>query len=63
MEQKSCFESAKPSAIRALLDDLNGRDPGQLLRWASEEHGERAAVVTSFQDTGCVMIDVPKKSE
>lgn len=30
----------------------------ELLRWAFEHHGDRVAIFTSFQDTGCVMIDM-----
>jgi phosphoadenylyl-sulfate reductase (thioredoxin) len=58
MEPKSPFESVKPSEISSLLDDLNNLEPGELLRWGYEEHGDRAAVITSFQDTGCVTIDL-----
>jgi phosphoadenylyl-sulfate reductase (thioredoxin) len=54
----SHFETTKPSEIRALLDELNRRSPEELLRWAAEEHGDRAAIITSFQDTGCVTIDL-----
>ncbi len=43
---------------RDLLAELNAMDPEGLLRWAFENHGERAGIVTSFQDTGCVMIDM-----
>ena len=31
-------------------------------KWAFEEHGQRAAIVTSFQDTGCVMIDMAHRA-
>jgi phosphoadenosine phosphosulfate reductase len=32
--------------------------PGDLLAWAHEAYGGRAAIITSFQYTGCVMIDM-----
>lgn len=37
---------------------LNTLDAEQLLQWAWGEHGFRAAIFTSFQNTGCVMIDM-----
>jgi phosphoadenylyl-sulfate reductase (thioredoxin) len=40
------------------LERLETLPPGELLRWAYETHGDRAGIVTSFQDTGCVMIDI-----
>ncbi len=43
---------------RALVDALNEMGPEELLQWAYEQHGDRAGIVTSFQDTGCVMIDM-----
>ena len=41
-----------------LLEELNSMEPERLLRWAFERHGDRAGILTSFQDTGCVMIDM-----
>lgn len=41
-----------------LLDELESLSPPELLRWAYENYGDRAAIITSFQDTGCVMIDM-----
>ncbi len=40
------------------LDTLNELSAPELLRWAVEHHGPRAAIITSFQDTGCVMINL-----
>ncbi len=40
------------------LDALNAMAPEALLRWARDAHGERAGIVTSFQDTGSVMVDM-----
>lgn len=41
-----------------LYHALNAMTPGELFVWAKETHGNRAGIVTSFQDTGCVMIDM-----
>ena len=43
---------------RALVETLNEMSAEQLLQWAFEEYGGRAGIVTSFQNTGCVMIDM-----
>jgi phosphoadenosine phosphosulfate reductase len=40
------------------VDRLNEMQPEELLRWAWENHGKRAGIVTSFQNTGCVTIDM-----
>jgi len=45
-----------------LLARLNGMDAGALFAWALEAHGDRAAIITSFQDTGCAMIDIMSKA-
>ena len=45
-----------------LLDELEAMRPEDLLRWAAEEqYGARAGIVTSFQDTGTVIIDMASK--
>ena len=45
-----------------LLEALNRMDAQCLLEWGAEYHGDRAGIITSFQDTGCVMIDLAKKA-
>ncbi|GMW02852.1 MAG: phosphoadenosine phosphosulfate reductase [Candidatus Hydrogenedentota bacterium] len=45
----------------ALLDRLNAMEPEALLAWSHENFGERAAIITSFQNTGCVMIDMASR--
>lgn len=45
----------------SLLERLNAMDAAELFSWALETHGDRAAIITSFQDTGCVMIDLMAK--
>ena len=49
---------ATPDETR--LAEMNDMGPEQLLRWAAD-HGERAAIFTSFQNTGCVMIDMASR--
>lgn len=46
----------------ALLEKLNQMDAAELLAWGAEHHGERAGVITSFQDTGCVTIDIAHRA-
>jgi len=41
-----------------ILAVLNGLEAEKLLQWAFQYHGRRAAIFTSFQNTGCVMIDM-----
>lgn len=45
-----------------LLDELNKMSPEQMLAWAQSNHAGRAAIFSSFQDTGCVMVDMAAKS-
>lgn len=40
------------------LQALNAMEPRDLVAWAFSNHGERAAIITSFQTTGCVMINM-----
>jgi phosphoadenylyl-sulfate reductase (thioredoxin) len=40
------------------LNRLNSMTPEALLAWAQSAHGTRAGIVTSFQNTGCVLIDM-----
>lgn len=42
----------------SLMHELNAMAPEALFQWARDNHGARAGIVTSFQDTGCVMIDI-----
>ncbi len=44
-----------------LLDELNAMSAEDLLQWAWTNHGDRAGIITSFQDTGCVMIDMASR--
>ncbi len=47
---------------RTFLDTLNAMDAEELLHWAGEHHGAQAGIVTSFQNTGCVMIDMASRA-
>jgi len=40
------------------LQQLSSLGAEALLQWAAQQGGQRAAIVTSFQHTGCVMIDM-----
>jgi phosphoadenosine phosphosulfate reductase len=42
----------------ATIEELNTLDPEDLLAWTHAVHGNRAGVITSFQNTGLVMIDM-----
>lgn len=44
-----------------LLDELEAMSPEDLLRWSAEQHGSRAGIITSLQDTGTVIIDMASK--
>ncbi len=54
----SPFDNWSDETCRSLLGRLEAMGPEELLRWAVSEHGDRAAIMTSFQNTGCVMIDM-----
>lgn len=40
------------------LEQLNGMTPEELLSWAATNYSNRAGIFTSFQDTGCALIDM-----
>ncbi len=44
------------------LESLNDMPPEALLSWALRVYGDRAGIVTSFQDTGCVMVDMMSRA-
>lgn len=43
------------------LGNVSALDPEALLRWADTNYGNRAAIITSFQNTGCVIIDMARR--
>jgi phosphoadenylyl-sulfate reductase (thioredoxin) len=47
-----------PVAEALNLEQLKALSPEELLGWAYREKGPRTAIMTSFQKTGCVMIDM-----
>ena len=50
------------TADKSLHQSLNAMRPEELFAWALAEHGARAGIVTSFQDTGCVMINMMSRT-
>lgn len=44
-----------------LLDRLEAMSAEELLSWAETTHGDRAGIITSFQDTGTVMVDMSRR--
>lgn len=53
--------AAPPRFDAALVRRLETAPAEEVLRWALETHRERAAIVTSFQLTGTVMIDLASR--
>lgn len=57
-------DTQAPRAVTGVQPDtldyraLNAMEPEQLIAWALEHFGDRAGIVTSFQNTGCVMVDM-----
>lgn len=45
----------------ALLAELEAMPAEDLIRWAWDNFGDRVGIITSFQDTGCVMIDMASR--
>lgn len=43
---------------RPTVDEIDEMTPEEMLGWAHAAHGSRAAIITSFQNTGVVMIDM-----
>ena len=43
------------------LEELNTLDAHELLAYIQEVHGSRAGIITSFQNTGCVIIDIARQ--
>jgi phosphoadenosine phosphosulfate reductase len=46
---------------KELLGELESMSPEQLLAWSWKNYGARTAIFTSFQNTGCVMIDMSRR--
>jgi len=44
-----------------LLEFLEGLGPEEMLKWAYDTHGDRAAIQTSLQNTGCVQIEMASR--
>ncbi len=62
MEEHSTEIAEKPDLLASAdLDALNSAAPEALLEWA-HQYGKRAAIVTSFQKSGCIMIDMAHRA-
>jgi len=44
------------------LQTLSAMPPEALLSWALRVYGNRAGIITSFQDTGCAMVDMMSRA-
>jgi len=44
------------------LEQLESSTAEELLGWAFAEYGSRAGIITSFQDTGCAIIDMAQRA-
>jgi phosphoadenosine phosphosulfate reductase len=55
---RSATEVASSTLDQALVEHLDTLDAVSLLRWAAQRFPQRAAIVTSFQYSGCVLIDM-----
>lgn len=51
------FEAAKPEEIRKKSEEFESASLAEILRWCWEEFGARAAIGTSFQGAGLVVMD------
>src|SRR3954454_9945317 len=45
-------------AIGTAARELEGRSPAEILRWASQRHGDKLTFATGFGAEGCVIIDL-----
>jgi phosphoadenylyl-sulfate reductase (thioredoxin) len=52
---------AAPILSEDLVREINDYSPEELFSWALTHYGARAGIITSFQDTGCVMVDIMSK--
>jgi phosphoadenosine phosphosulfate reductase len=52
------LDEFSPAEVRATAERLEGEEPGVILRWCWERFGERAAIGTSFQGAGLVVMDI-----
>ncbi len=50
-------DSIHPQQVRELAEKFESSSLTEILRWAWENYGEKAAIGTSFQGAGLVMID------
>ena len=55
------MKKVKVTVDEVPLEKLEQYDPEDLLSWTWDNYGSRGAIFTSFQKTGCVMIDMTQK--
>lgn len=51
-----------PTETLQNLPEFEDLSPEELFRWARSEYGDRAGIITSFQKTGCAMIELMMQS-
>jgi phosphoadenosine phosphosulfate reductase len=56
------FDAAKPEEIRKKSEEFESASLGEILRWCWEGFGTRAAIGTSFQGAGLVVMDTAFRS-
>lgn len=56
-------EPLTPASVRALNQEFDGRRTEDVLTWAWERFGTRAAIGTSFQGAGLVMIHLARQNQ
>ena len=61
--QTALEETAIPTAVDGTtLETLEAMTSEALFSWALRVYGDRAGIVTSFQDTGCAMVDLAQRA-
>ena len=51
-------ETIESIHIGTAARELEGRSPAEILRWASQQHGDKLTFATGFGAEGCVIIDL-----
>src|SRR5882762_874033 len=51
-------ETIESLDIATAARELEGRSPAEILRWASQRHGDKLTFATGFGAEGCVIIDL-----
>jgi phosphoadenylyl-sulfate reductase (thioredoxin) len=56
-------ETIQSLDIGTAARELEGRSPADILRWASQRHGDKLTFATGFGAEGCVIIDLIARNE